>query len=140
MRKLNKRRSLLERMGLRCSGGCFSNDAQPTEDTELIDMKKEEGEYLHISDYTAHDSNLIPVLQDDIEYRRVQDFHDRNLTIVDQSPIALRKFEDLTKELSTVIEPISIVLPQKLPFDLNSYHPCMDSQAPTLSDDEDVGW
>ncbi|GBE61363.1 chloroquine resistance marker, putative [Babesia ovata] len=110
----------------------------PADDAELINMKPENDECLHLRDYTAHDANLIPVLPEEIEFRRVENFHCRNLTIVEQSPIAVRKFQELTKELGTVKEPISVVLPTKLPFDLGNYHPCLDSQAPTLSDDEDI--
>ncbi|CDR95458.1 hypothetical protein, conserved [Babesia bigemina] len=104
----------------------------------MINMNSENDECLHLRDYTTHDSNLIPVLPEEIEFRRVDNFHCRNLTIVEHSPIAVRKFQELTKELGTVKEPISIVLPPKLPFDLGNYHPCLDSQAPTISDDEDA--
>ncbi|ORM40478.1 uncharacterized protein BXIN_2155 [Babesia sp. Xinjiang] len=125
------------RLGSRCFGGCIRSEDGVTGESDLISMVPDESRMLQLSDYTAKNGNLIPVLPDEIEFRRMDNYHCRVLTIVDQSPIAVRSLEEMTKELSTVKEPVAMVLPPRLPFDLNNEHPSLESEV--LSDSEDEG-
>ncbi|GFE55742.1 hypothetical protein BaOVIS_031460 [Babesia ovis] len=101
-------------------------------DTDVVNI---EDQCLQLRDYTANDANLVPVLPEEIEFRRVENYHCRSLTIVDQSPIAVRRFDEMTKELSTVKEPTALALPEKLPFDLVNEHPSLRSQNDMEPDD-----
>eukprot|EP00371_Babesia_bovis_P000270 XP_001608917.1 hypothetical protein [Babesia bovis T2Bo] len=132
-----QKKSIWAILGAKCLGGCLRSEECKDLDTEVVNPEKEMDPLLHLRDYTSGNANLIPILPQEIEFRRVENFHCRSLTIVDQSPIAVRSLDDMTKELSTVKEPTAVILPPKLPFDLVDEHPSFETDASESDDDVD---